>query len=299
MFPLLRRSRIYQHDPRKEAFTRGFYAEAYLQLNPDVQAAGVDPEHHYITYGATEGRPYRHIAGVPSELDLHLHRNPKTKRPKFAKHATIWEWIRLNAQAPGFRVLELGSRSVVSDALWRKVIPNCNYVGFDVLSGRNVDVVGDIHKLSTYFEGQTFDFVMAFAVFEHLSMPWIAAEEISKVLAIGGHVVIETHFSYSEHELPWHFFQFNANALEVIFCPELGFELVDSGLDSPIVGRFSHAADPYLRGKIVPELYCHSSIIVKKVRHVDFTSFDWRSIIDRLASSSMYPLDSDMQRHGR
>lgn len=281
------------------ALPDGFDPEAYLDLNPDVKAAGMDPAVHYLAYGAKEGRLYRHVVGLPSELDLHFHRNPRTKRPVFAKHHTIWEWIRSNAGAPRTRVLELGSRSVVSDALWRQVIPDCDYTGFDVLTGRNVQVVGDIHKLSSYFAPNSFDLVMAFAVFEHLAMPWIAVEEISKVLAVGGHTVIETHFSFSEHELPWHFFQFNSNALEILFCPELGFELVDSGLDSPIVGRFSHAAAPSLRGKPVPELYCHSSIIVRKVRSVDFDRFDWRTIIDRITSASMYPLDSDMQRTGR
>jgi hypothetical protein len=165
-----------------------------------------------------------------------------------------------------FRVLEIGSRSVVSDALWKSVIPDCDYIGFDILGGKNVDVIGDAHRLSKYFKPQSFDLVISFAVFEHLAMPWLVAEEISRVLDIGGHACIETHFSFSEHELPWHFFQFNNRALELLFCKELGFEIIDSGLDNPIVGRFSQYSADYLRGKLVPDLYCHSSIIVKKIR---------------------------------
>jgi len=36
-----------------------FDAEAYLRLNRDVEAAGVDPVHHYLRHGHREGRPYR------------------------------------------------------------------------------------------------------------------------------------------------------------------------------------------------------------------------------------------------
>jgi hypothetical protein len=137
--------------------------------------------------------------------------------------------------------------------------------------------------------------VISFAVLEHIAMPWILAEEISKVLAVNGHVCIETHFSYSEHELPWHFFQFNSNALEVLFCPELGFEIVDSGLDTPMVGRFSHYAAEYLRGKLVYNLFCHSSLIAKKITDKDTKqNFDWRQVSARIALESMYPEDSGM-----
>ncbi len=36
-----------------------FDSTAYLALNPDVAAAGVDPLYHYVAYGAAEGRPWR------------------------------------------------------------------------------------------------------------------------------------------------------------------------------------------------------------------------------------------------
>ncbi|PWU21359.1 MAG: methyltransferase type 11 [Bdellovibrio sp.] len=284
----------------ENALPSDFDPNIYLELNADLKNAGVDPIKHYLEFGKIEGRVYNAVAGVPSDLDYQLHKNEKTKRPKFAKHETIWEWIQKNANQPGLRVLEIGSRSVISDALWKKAIPGCDYTGFDALAGKNVDVVGDIHRLSDYFSESSFDLVLSFAVFEHLAMPWIAVEEISKVLATNGHVVIETHFSYSEHELPWHFFQFNSNALEVMFCPELGFEIIDSGLDTPIVGRFSKAAAPYIRGQLVRDLYCHSSLIAKKSisspKESSDQSFNWRKIIGRISRETMYPIDSDMKK---
>jgi 2-polyprenyl-3-methyl-5-hydroxy-6-metoxy-1,4-benzoquinol methylase len=52
-----------------------------------------------------------------------------------------------------------------------------------------VDIVGDAHKLSSYFEnGKQFDIVFSSAVFEHFAMPWIVATEIAKILKVGGFV---------------------------------------------------------------------------------------------------------------
>ena len=44
------------------------------------------------------------------------------------------------------------------------------------------------------------------------------------------------------------FFQFNSTALECLFNEALGFDIIDSGLDSPIVGRFAYNFYPTLKG---------------------------------------------------
>ncbi len=75
-------------------------------------------------------------------------------------------------------------------------------------------------------------------------MPWLVATEIAKLLNVGGHVFVETHFSYSSHERPWHFFQFTDMALKLLFNEALGFECIEAGVSNPIVGRFSTLADP-------------------------------------------------------
>ena len=118
-----------------------------------------------------------------------------------------------NFNKPGLNILEVGSWNVTGSNR-RQFFSHANYVGFDYYDGENVDVVGDAHKLSYYFEDEEkFDLIFSSAVFEHLHMPWVAAEQISKLLKPGGHVFIETHFSFSSHERPWHFFQFSDMAL--------------------------------------------------------------------------------------
>jgi SAM-dependent methyltransferase len=161
-----------------------------------------------------------------------------------------------------------------SDA--RKRFSSAEYIGFDLYPGPNVDVVGDAHKLSQYFAGQQFDIIYSTAVFEHLAMPWLVAQEIAKLLKTGGIVFVETHFSYSSHERPWHFFQFSDMALKVLFSLALGIECIEAGLSNPMVARFSSLADENLRFMAVRGLYGHSAFLGRKIREVP--DFNWNDL---------------------
>lgn len=141
------------------------------------------------------------INGLVGEADRDFFDTENNPSPKIVTHAGLWQFLSDQVNHPDKQVLEIGSRSVVSDALWKQHLPDCSYTGFDVHPGPNVDVVGDAHQLSQYFDRQ-FDLVFSLAVFEHLAMPWVVAEEIARVLKPGGLVVVETHFSYSMHERP-------------------------------------------------------------------------------------------------
>jgi hypothetical protein len=188
----------------------------------------------------------------------------------------------------GLRILELGSRNVCGINL-REQFSNATYIGFDFYDGENVDIVGDAHKLSTYFSDQEkFDLIFSSAVFEHLHMPWVAAVEIQKMLKVGGHLFVETHFSFSSHERPWHFFQFSDMGLRALFNDALGFDLIDSGLSNPISGFFNGESDKYLRYSPVNELYCHSEIFCRKRCEVD--NFEWSNVeIDSIVEGTRYP----------
>lgn len=173
------------------------------------------------------------LCGQSSDLDDAFLTEAAERAPAFCGHSVVWPWIKEHINRPGLEVLEIGSRLVVSRALWKDYLPDVNYTGFDFMDGPNVDVVGDAHKLATYLPGRQFDFVLSCAVFEHLTCPWLVAEEIAKVLRVWGKAYIETHFSFSEHETPWHFFQFNSRGLEQLFHPRLGFRVLDRGLSTP------------------------------------------------------------------
>jgi hypothetical protein len=189
------------------------------------------------------------------------------------------------------RVLEIGSREVTGPSKARELFADANadYVGFDYYPGRNVDVVGDVHRLASYFgESDKFDIIYTIASFEHFAMPWIVALEIAKLLKVGGVVYVKTHFSFGTHERPWNFFQFSDMGLRVLFPRALGFECLESGMSNPIVGRFSALADRSLRLQPVRGLYCGSEYLGRKVE--DPQAFDWSGVsVEEVVMGTTYP----------
>ena len=125
-------------------------------------------------------------------------------------HSRWPSYLKQLCDYEGKDVLEVGSR-VVTGTNFRSLFEKADYIGFDYYAGDNVDVVGDAHRLSHYFD-KKFDLIFSSAVFEHLAMPWQASLEMIKLLKPGGYIFVETHYSFSSHERPWHFFQYSENA---------------------------------------------------------------------------------------
>lgn len=188
----------------------------------------------------------------------------------------------------GKNVLEVGSR-VVTGANFRNLFEKANYVGFDYYGGDNVDVVGDAHRLSQYFD-KKFDLIFSSAVFEHLAMPWQASLEMIKLLKPGGYIFVETHYSFSSHERPWHFFQYSENALNVLFPEKFGIKCIEKGCSNPIEGYFSKDADEYLQERLVGDLFCHSEFLGKKIKDVSNNDLNWESVLlEDVVGTTKYP----------
>jgi len=141
-----------------------------------------------------------------------------------------WSMLEITRE---LRILEIGSREVTGKSNARERFSKAEYVGFDFHPGANVDVVGDAHKLSQYFDAQHFDVIYSVAVFEHFAMPWVVATEIAKLLKVGGTVLVATHFSFGSHERPWHFFQFSDNGTQGAVFPGSGFRMPTGGRFEP------------------------------------------------------------------
>jgi hypothetical protein len=227
------------------------------------------------------------LFGLVATIPFRFRRND-VPAPAAVSHMRWIDHLEENFNKEGVRVLEIGSRNVTGRNL-RSRFSRAEYIGFDFHAGENVDVVGDVHRLSGYFEGQPrFDLIFSTAVFEHLHMPWVAAVEIHRMLNVGGTVFVETHFSFSSHERPWHFYQYSDKGLRALFNESLGFELLDSGMSTPIAGYYRHDAAAYLRYAPVSELYCHSAILCRKLCEV--SDFDWSQVqMDQVVEGSRYP----------
>jgi SAM-dependent methyltransferase len=209
--------------------------------------------------------------------------------PNLVCHKKWQQYLYEMGNKDGMRILEIGSREVTGPSNARKAFSKAEYIGFDFYPGNNVNVVGDAHKLSSYFkEEEKFDIIYSSACFEHFAMPWVVSTEIAKLLKVGGIVFIETHFSFSSHERPWHFFQFSDMALRTLFSNALGFECIESGMSNPMIGRFSSLADNYLRYRPITGLFCHSEYLGRKVKDVE--CFDWNTVdLADVVGETKYP----------
>lgn len=142
-------------------------------------------------------------------------------------HAVFGDFISLSKQTHSPSILEIGSRNVTG-ILRRDFFPHCDdYVGFDVLAGDGVDIVGDAHKLSDNCSLEHFDYVYSVSVFEHLLFPWKVVLEINKVMKTGGYIFIWTHPVWPAHEMPWDFWRFPGNGFHALFNKYTGFEIVN------------------------------------------------------------------------
>jgi len=153
----------------------------------------------------------------------------RRRRPDDPYHQVFDDFIALANERSDYRLLELGSRGARVDPRLRGFR---EYVGFDILPGPNVDVVGDIHSLSRDVEG-TFDAIYAISTFEHVAMPWKAVLEINAALADGGLLFLATHQTWPPHELPWDFWRYSPAAFEALLNRHTGFEIVRAELGLP------------------------------------------------------------------
>jgi SAM-dependent methyltransferase len=122
---------------------------------------------------------------------------------------------------PNWKVLEIGTKG------WdgkppihhrsRVVSKGATWTGVDIEPGDGVDVVADAHELSKHFPPNHFDAALLCSTLEHLRRPWVAIEELSKVVRRGGIVFCSTHQSFPVHGYPSVYFRFTIEGLKEVF----------------------------------------------------------------------------------
>jgi hypothetical protein len=106
-------------------------------------------------------------------------------------------------------------------------------VGLDLKEGKNVDVVGDPHRLSQLFEPQQFDAILSISLFEHMLMPWKVVLEMNRVLKPGGLVLISSHHTFPLHDEPNDLWRFSDRAWRGLFNEITGFKILDARMGEP------------------------------------------------------------------
>ena len=80
-----------------------------------------------------------------------LYLNQGIKQPIHVGHSKWLDYLVELGNKEGMRILEVGSREVTGISYARTKFDKAEYTGFDYYPGSNVDVVGDVHQLSSYF----------------------------------------------------------------------------------------------------------------------------------------------------
>lgn len=129
------------------------------------------------------------------------------------------------ALASGGAILELGAGLDVHDA------PNVVKTDAYMYAGARLDLVADAHALP--FADASFDFVFSLAVFEHLHSPWIAAQEIARVLRPGGKAYTLCAFLQPLHGYPDHYFNATESGLARLFSDDFEIDVAGPSRHCP------------------------------------------------------------------
>lgn len=113
----------------------------------------------------------------------------------------------------GKKILDVGSYDV--NGTLKPIFDKGIYVGLDMESGPNVDVVSDAHNIP--FENEHFDVVISSSCFEHDDMFWVTFLEMCRVVKPGGYLYVQAPSNGPYHGWPgdnWRFYIDSWKALE-------------------------------------------------------------------------------------
>ena len=254
---------------------------------PDVQAIFPSIPNDMCGYSCyLECTPFRPVLlGVETrlgtvELDVSPAGHPHLRDADVTEGLDLLDGFITLMKATGGRVVEIGARVVSPGAklLADRFAPECTFIGVDVHAAPGVDIVADAHFLSRAIEPGSVDGVFSMAVLEHIAAPWLVAAEINKILKIGGltmHVVPQT---FPVHEMPNDFWRMSDVGLQVLFGPDSGFEVVQSGM-SGLVRMMTHRSLrkwPYLEFPLFPGM-TEAHIVARKIAELEPNSVRWPS----------------------
>ncbi len=136
------------------------------------------------------------------------------------------------------QVLEIGGHRLASCLIEAFPEPRFAYHDLNIApSDIPNTIIADITGCADEIEDDRFDLIFSSDVFEHIDRPWLAAEEIGRILKPGGVVVTHTLFSWRNHPCPIDYWRYSAECLEFLFSDletlEKGYDLSQRRNDQP------------------------------------------------------------------
>jgi SAM-dependent methyltransferase len=114
-------------------------------------------------------------------------------------------------------ILEVGSKDYGSTSSYRKLYANCEYVGVDMEMGEGVDIVLDMVLGTGSLPLSHFDLVICCSVLEHVSKPWIFAENLQQLIKPNGMVYMSVPWVWRYHPYPDDYFRFSWRGIQELF----------------------------------------------------------------------------------
>ena len=107
-------------------------------------------------------------------------------------------------------------------------------IALDIKRGVGVQIIGDAQALG--IRDASFDVVLCTEVLEHLPEPQRAIDEIFRVLAPGGQLLLTTRFLFPIHDAPHDYFRFTKYGLRHLLRR---FEIIELQEETDAVGTLA------------------------------------------------------------
>lgn len=121
-------------------------------------------------------------------------------------------------------VVEFGSCDINGNL--RNIFKHCEYIGLDMVAGKNVDIV--CHSEHTPFENESVDYVISSSNFEHDECFWMTFLEMCRITKENGLIYINAPSAGKYHAFPtdcWRFMADTGKAL-VKWATRYGYNIV-------------------------------------------------------------------------
>lgn len=151
-------------------------------------------------------------------------------------------WINAKNFADKYCSLDKSNKIVLDVGSWdggngclRNIFSEYKYIGLDVQSGPNVDIVANAHSMP--FKNDTFDVVVSSSCFEHDPLFWITFLEMCRVVKTSGYIYICAPSSgpYHPEKCPgdsWRFYPDSWKSLSLwANINHINIQLVESYID--------------------------------------------------------------------
>jgi SAM-dependent methyltransferase len=114
-------------------------------------------------------------------------------------------------------ILEIGSKDYGSTSSFREFYSGEEYIGIDMESGKNVDLVVDLTKGVAGLRKDYFALGICCSVLEHVRKPWVFAEHLTSVLRAGGVLYMSVPWVWRYHAYPDDYFRFSWRGVMELF----------------------------------------------------------------------------------